>query len=63
MLYLSVDVANVNIASRESSIYESRWQTYLMAADDPWKGGFTIRCDMNYDGGEGNTAIDMVNGM
>jgi len=67
MLYLSVDVAGENVAGRENSIYESKWQTYLMTTDDPagpWRGeGFALRCDKDYDSGEARDAtIDIVDG-
>ncbi|MBS7610844.1 hypothetical protein KEJ27_01320 [Candidatus Bathyarchaeota archaeon] len=68
MLYLSVDVTDGNIAGREGGVYESKWQAYLMTADDPtepWKGeGFTIKCDMDYDSEEARDAtIDVVDGV
>ena len=67
MLYLSVDVAGENIAGRSNKVYESRWQTYLMTADDPagpWRAeGFALECDMDYDSGEARDAtIDIVDG-
>jgi len=66
-LYLSVDVAEENIAGRSDKTYESRWETYLMTADDPagpWKGeGFVLRTDMDYDSGEArDSTIDIVDG-
>lgn len=67
MLYLSIDVAERNIAGEEGRVYESKWQTYLMTADDPagpWRGGgFALRCDKDYDSGEARDAtIDIVDG-
>ncbi len=67
MLYLSVDVAGENVAGREGRVYESKWQTYLMTAEDPagpWKGeGFVLKCDRDYDSGEARDAtIDIVDG-
>jgi len=67
-LYLSLDVAEKNIAGKESRLYESRWETYLMRADDPcgpWKGeGFALRGDRDYDSAEArDPTIDIVDGV
>lgn len=67
MLYVSVDIAGRGAAGVEDGIYESRWETYLMSADDPsgpWCGeGFALRCDRDYDSGEArDPTIDIVDG-
>jgi hypothetical protein len=66
-LYLSVDVAKENIAGGSDRTYESKWETYLMTADDPrgpWKGeGFVLQGDREYDSGEARDAtMDIVDG-
>lgn len=66
-LYLSLDVANENIAGRANRTHESKWETYLLTAEDPsgpWKGeGFVLRGDMDYDSGEArDSTIDIVDG-
>jgi len=66
-LYLSVDVAKENIAGRPEKTYESKWETYLISAEDPagpWRReGFVIRGDADYDSGEARDAtIDIVDG-
>lgn len=66
-LYLSLDVAEENRAGRSDKTYESRWETYLMTAEDPagsWKGEkFVLRADMEYDSGEArDPTIDIVDG-
>ena len=66
-LYLSVDVAERNIAGDEKRIFESKWETFLLIADDPagpWEPwGFTIRGDKDYDSGESrDCTIDVIDG-
>jgi len=66
-LYLSLDVQNVNVAGQSDRIYESRWETFLLSAEDPsgpWEAeGFVIRTDRAYDSGEARDAtIDIVDG-
>jgi len=66
-LYLSVDTAKANVAGVTDKVYESRWETYLMTAEDPngpWKGGgFALVGDADYDDGEARDAtIDIVDG-
>ena len=66
-LYLSVDVAEENVAGDERKIFESKWETFLLIADDPagpWEPyGFVIRGDMDYDSGEARDGtIDIVDG-
>ncbi len=66
-LYLSLDVARENIAGRSDKTHESKWETYLMTAEDPtgpWKEkGFVLRGDMDYDSGEArDSTIDIVDG-
>lgn len=66
-LYLSVDVADENIAGKADAIYESKWETYLMSSDDPsgpWRGeGFALRCGEDYDSAEArDSTIDIIDG-
>jgi hypothetical protein len=66
-LYLSVDVTEENIAGKVDEVYESKWETYLMTADDPsgpWTGGgFVLRGDQEYDSGEArDCTIDVIDG-
>jgi hypothetical protein len=66
-LYLSVDVARVNIAGKRDEIYRSNWEIYMMSSDDPagpWKDeGFVLRCDSGYDSAEArDSTIDIVDG-
>ena len=67
-LYLSLDVTQENLAGYENRIYKSKWETFLLTADDPsgpWKPeGFVIRGDKDYDSGEArDCTIDVVDGM
>ena len=67
-LYLSIDVAQENVAGEAGRVFESKWETYLMAADDPagpWEGvGFALRADRDYDSGEArDCTIDIVDGL
>jgi hypothetical protein len=66
-LYLSVDVAESNVAGDERRIFESKWETFLLTAEDPagpWEPlGFTIKGDVDYDTGEArDCTIDIVDG-
>ena len=66
-LYLSLDVAMRNIAGMTDRVYESRWETFLLSADDPsgpWRGeGFVLRGDMEYDSAEArDSTIDIIDG-
>ena len=66
-LYLSLDIAQENLAGEESRIFESKWETFLLTAEDPsgpWKPeGFVIRGDREYDGGEArDSTIDIIDG-
>ena len=66
-LYLSVDLYEKNIAGNYKRIYESKWETFLLTADDPqgpWKPwGFVLRCDKEYDSGEArDCTIDIIDG-
>jgi len=66
-LYLSLDMAERNVAGDEKRIYESRWETFLLTADDPagpWEPwGFTLRGDKVYDTGEArDCTIDVIDG-
>jgi len=66
-LYLSLDVYRENVAGEATRIYESKWETYLMTADDPagpWRGeGFVLRGDQEYDSAEArDCTIDIVDG-
>jgi hypothetical protein len=66
-LYLSLDTAERNIAGDEKKIFESKWETFLLIADDPagpWEPwGFTLRGDRDYDAAEArDCTIDIVDG-
>ncbi len=66
-LYLSLDVYRANVAGDSERVYESRWETFLLTADDPageWSPeGFVIRADSSYDSGEArDSTIDIVDG-
>jgi hypothetical protein len=66
-LYLSIDIAEKNIAGNEKKIFESKWETFLLTAEDPsgpWKAdGFALRGDKDYDSGEArDCTIDIVDG-
>ena len=66
-LYLSVDIAERNVAGDEKRIFESKWETFLLVAEDPsgpWKPeGFALRGDKDYDSGEArDCTIDIVDG-
>lgn len=66
-LYLSIDIAERNIAGDEKRIFESRWETFLLISDDPagpWKPwGFVLRGDREYDSGEArDCTIDIIDG-
>lgn len=66
-LYLSIDLYRVNIAGRSNKVYESKWETYLMTAEDPagpWRGeGFALRGDQEYDTAESrDCTIDIIDG-
>ncbi|MGB9895427.1 MAG: hypothetical protein ACPLN2_05925 [Thermoproteota archaeon] len=66
-LYLSLDVAQENLAGEESRIFESKWETFLLTAEDPsgpWEPrGFVIMGDAEYDSGEArDSTIDIVDG-
>lgn len=66
-LYLSLDVAQENLAGKESRIFESKWETFLLTAEDPsgpWEQeGFVIRGDTEYDSGEArDSTIDIIDG-
>jgi len=67
-LYLSIDVAQENIAGEAERVFESKWETYLLSSDDPagpWVGeGFALRADQDYDSGESrDCTIDIINGL
>ncbi|HDJ89069.1 MAG TPA: hypothetical protein ENG40_00035 [Thermoprotei archaeon] len=67
-LYLSIDVFEENIAGRVDKIYASKWETYLLTADDPrdsWNPyGFVLRGDQEYDSGESrDCSIDIIDGL
>ena len=67
-LYLSIDVARENVAGEETRVFESKWETYLLSADDPagpWKGeGFALRADSEFDSGEArDCTIDIIDGV
>jgi len=67
-LYLSIDVAQENVAGEAERVFESRWETYLLTADDPagpWVGeGFALRADQDYDSGESrDCTIDIIDGL
>ena len=66
-LYLSLDVYSENVAGDAERVYESKWETFLLTADDPcgpWRGeGFVLRADRDYDGAEArDCTIDIVDG-
>jgi len=66
-LYLSVDIAERNVAGDANRIYESKWETYLLSAEDPsgpWQGeGFVLRGEKDYDSGEArDCTIDIIDG-
>ena len=66
-LYLSLDIHEENVAGDASKVYEGKWETYLMTADDPagpWSGeGFVLRGDREYDSGEArDCTIDIIDG-
>ncbi|MCD6537453.1 hypothetical protein J7L18_02425 [Candidatus Bathyarchaeota archaeon] len=66
-LYLSVDIAERNIAGRADRTFESKWETFLMSSDDPsgpWRAeGFVLRGDREYDSGEArDSTIDIIDG-
>jgi hypothetical protein len=66
-LYLSVDVAEENVAGDEKRIFESKWETLLLVAEDPsgpWQlEGFALKGDRDYDSGEArDCTIDIVDG-
>ena len=66
-LYLSIDVAERNIAGVPERVFESKWETYLLVAEDPagpWKPwGFALKGDKDYDSGEArDSTIDIVDG-
>ncbi|MCD6563464.1 MAG: hypothetical protein J7K23_06060 [Thermoproteales archaeon] len=67
-LYLSLDVAQENIAGFSDKIYRSKWETYLLISDDPkgvWEPyGFVLVGDQEYDSGESrDSTIDIVDGL
>ena len=66
-LYLSLDVYRENVAGDAARVYESKWETYLMTAEDPagpWSGeGFVLKGDREYDSGEArDCTIDIIDG-
>ncbi len=66
-LYLSLDVHGENIAGRAEKVHDSKWETFLLSADDPagpWTGeGFALRGDHAYDSAEARDAtIDIIDG-
>ncbi len=66
-LYLSLDVHRENIAGQVENVYDSKWETFLMSADDPagpWRGeGFVLRANRAYDSAEARDAtIDIIDG-
>ncbi len=67
-LYLSLDVAQENIAGFSDKIYRSKWETYLLVSDDPkgqWEPyGFVLMGDKEYDSAESrDSTIDIVDGL
>jgi len=66
-LYLSIDVSESNVAGDEKRIFESRWETFLLIAEDPagpWEPwGFILRGNLDYDSGESrDCTIDIIDG-
>ena len=67
-LYLSVDVAKENIAGEATRVFRSKWETYLLSAEDPsgpWRGeGFALRAETEYDSSEArDCTIDIIDGI
>ena len=66
-LYLSVDVYPKNVAGDDKKIYSSKWETFLLIADDPsgpWEPwGFALSGDREYDSAESrDSTIDIIDG-
>ncbi len=66
-LYLSIDVAERNVAGDAGRIFESKWETFLLIADDPagpWEPwGFALKGSEDYDSGEArDCTIDIIDG-
>ena len=66
-LYLSLDVCRENVAGQADRVYDSRWETFLLTAEDPagpWSGeGFVLRADGEYDSAEArDSTVDIIDG-
>jgi len=66
-LYLSLDTSERNVAGDEKRIYDSKWETFLLSAEDPagpWQPwGFVLRGDKDYDTSEArDCTIDIIDG-